>query len=154
MIIKYTNFSNGIHQLKLSEPVRKLGLSELFFGDVELYCRMDKSPHQIVLGCDLKAHTKMICDRCNNEFETDIHNHFLLSYIFSKAPQKRDDYEIKYLSPDQDKIDLGSDVFEYAELSIPMKKLCREDCKGLCPRCGTNLNDAECSCSSETKNDI
>jgi uncharacterized protein len=33
-------------------------------------------------------------------------------------------------------------------LSIPLKVLCKDDCKGLCPRCGINLNDTSCSCDT------
>ncbi|MCX6168019.1 MAG: hypothetical protein NTX65_01665 [Ignavibacteriales bacterium] len=56
MIIKYTTFSDGIHNFQLSAPVKKLGLEELFFGNVEVDCKMDKSHHQIVLDCDLLVH--------------------------------------------------------------------------------------------------
>ena len=35
-------------------------------------------------------------------------------------------------------------------LSLPMKSLCREDCRGLCPQCGHNLNNGECGCRQET----
>ncbi|MCL6098164.1 MAG: DUF177 domain-containing protein [Bacteroidetes bacterium] len=115
---------------------------------------MDKSPHQIVLDCDLLLHTKLICDRCTQEFNSDLTNHFQISYLFSKESQKVDDFNFKFLSPVQDKIDITSEIFEYAELSIPMKTLCRDDCKGLCPKCGTNLNLKKCSCKNEKMQDV
>ena len=43
-------------------------------------------------------------------------------------------------------IDLTEAIRQYALLAIPMKPLCREDCAGLCPTCGTNLNVKSCSC--------
>ncbi|MFA7228969.1 MAG: hypothetical protein WC061_08035, partial [Melioribacteraceae bacterium] len=64
MIIKYTNFSDGIHSFHISEPVKNLGLDELFNGNIEIDCKMDKAPHQIVLDCDLSVHSRLICDRC------------------------------------------------------------------------------------------
>jgi uncharacterized protein len=36
-------------------------------------------------------------------------------------------------------------------LALPMKPLCQEGCRGLCPQCGTNLNQSECACISEWK---
>ncbi len=154
MIIKYTNFSNGIHELKFIEPVHKLGLEEMFFGDVELECRMDKSPHQIVLDCKLVTHAKMVCDRCAVEFEEDLRSEFQLSYMFAKNAKESDELNFKILTPDEDKIDLSEDVFEYAELAVPMKRLCDEDCKGLCLKCGINLNEAKCNCVTEISHDV
>ncbi|MEW6508113.1 MAG: DUF177 domain-containing protein [Bacteroidota bacterium] len=154
MIIKYTNFSNGIHQIIFDEPVEKVGLEELFFGNVYVDCKMDKSNHQIVLNCDAVVKSKMICDRCNSECITELNSNFQMSYIFSKGPKVSEDYNVKYLSADQDKIDISKDVCEYTELSIPMKKLCREDCKGLCPVCGINLNTDKCDCRIVKSNDI
>jgi len=43
--------------------------------------------------------------------------------------------------------DLGEAVRQYVLLALPMKPLCREDCAGLCPSCGHNLNLGPCSCS-------
>jgi uncharacterized protein len=43
-------------------------------------------------------------------------------------------------------LDLGEAVRQYAMLAVPMKPLCREDCAGLCPTCGTNLNIKSCDC--------
>lgn len=154
MIIKYTNFSDGIHQFVLSETAEKLGLEDLFFGDVVVDCTMDKSPHQIVLKCGIEANSKFICDRCNQQFDSLLKNNFILSFLFVKSENGIDDYNVRYLSPEQDKIDLSKDVFEYAELSVPMKHLCSEDCKGLCSRCGTNLNEKNCGCRVEINNDI
>lgn len=154
MIIKYTNFSDGIHQIIFDEPVEKVGLEELFFGNVQVDCRMDKSQHQIVLNCEAVVNYKMVCDRCNSEFNTKLHANFQLSYIFSKNPVVSEDYNVKYISADQDKIDISKDVYEYTELSIPMKKLCSDDCKGLCSVCGINMNQGKCDCHLEKTNDI
>jgi uncharacterized protein len=154
MIIKYTNFSDGIHLINFEEPVEKLGLENLFFGNVNVECRMDKSHHQIVLNCDAIVNFKMVCDRCNTESDTKLKSSFQLSYIFSKAPHETDDYNVKFLSADEDKIDISKDVYEYTELAIPMKMLCSEDCKGLCPVCGKNLNQINCDCHVEKNLDI
>ena len=50
-----------------------------------------------------------------------------------------------------DKIDLEKIVDETIVLNIPVSFLCREDCKGLCPVCGENLNDGDCKCIKEGK---
>lgn len=154
MIIKYTNFSNGVHNFRLTGPVKKLGLEEMFFGNVDLDVKMDKSSHQIVLDCDLTVSFKFNCDRCNTETLRELKNHFQISYMFSKEKMENEDYNFKIISPDQDKIDLTDDVFEYLNLAIPLKKLCNDECKGLCTRCGKDLNFGTCNCEIKPDNDI
>jgi uncharacterized protein len=43
-------------------------------------------------------------------------------------------------------LDLTEAIKQYALLAIPMKPLCRQDCRGLCPNCGHNLNEGPCDC--------
>ncbi|UCH43375.1 MAG: DUF177 domain-containing protein [Dehalococcoidales bacterium] len=47
-------------------------------------------------------------------------------------------------------LDLSEAIRQYALLTIPMKPLCRQDCAGLCPVCGSNLNHMSCNCPSES----
>ena len=154
MIIKYTNFLDGVHEFRLSESAVKLGLEKLFFGDVIVDCKMDKSPHQIVLNCEVSTQSNLVCDRCNRDYVSMLKSQFLLTFIFTKTESEVEDFNFRYLSPEQDKIDISKDVYEYAELAIPMKNLCSEDCKGLCLKCGTNLNEKNCGCKIEIENDI
>ena len=58
---------------------------------------------------------------------------------------EEDDLETSYYRDDQ--IDLSELMREQFYLALPMKPLCREDCKGLCPQCGTNLNTGTCDCA-------
>ena len=58
---------------------------------------------------------------------------------------EEDDLETSYYADDQ--IDLNEMMREQFYLALPMKPLCREDCKGLCPQCGTNLNTGTCDCA-------
>jgi uncharacterized protein len=53
---------------------------------------------------------------------------------------------------DSNIIDLNDFVMEFLELEVPIRYLCNEDCKGLCPKCGKNLNEGECDCPKKEKN--
>jgi uncharacterized protein len=154
MLIKYTNFSEGIHEFDFQVPVDKIGLSDEFFGIGSLFCRMDKSIHQIVLNCNLVLDARFSCDRCMTEYETKIESNFTLTYLFSREKSETDELDLKFLSPDNDKIDLTPDVIEFANIEIPMKKLCNTECKGLCSNCGINLNEDKCDCIIKVENDI
>jgi uncharacterized protein len=55
-----------------------------------------------------------------------------------------DDFGAAYY--ENDEIDLEQLIRERVHLSLPMKPLCDQDCRGLCPQCGTNLNRGTCDC--------
>jgi len=146
MIIKITNLSNGVHCFNFDKSVEDLKIDDLYTGSVSVKVTLDKSMHQIILDTESNAKHKFICDRCNKESESDITCNFQLVYLFSAKKEQSDDNNVKFLSPDIDKIDISEDLSEYLRLSLPMKNLCSEDCKGLCPNCGTDLNLKKCRC--------
>jgi uncharacterized protein len=153
MIIKFTNYSDDVHYFNFNEQASNLGLKEPFFDGVNLDVKMDKSHSQIVIDGDLSLNAKFFCDRCNDEFVAELKNHFKITYLFSKEKEEREDDNLYFLSPEADKIDLKQDVVDYAILAVPMKKLCQDECKGLCSRCGVNLNRETCKCTVEEKAD-
>ncbi|MGE5683160.1 MAG: YceD family protein [Bacillota bacterium] len=154
MIIKHTNYTEGIHNIEFIESAESIGLTKPFLGDVKLNVRMDKSRTQIVLDCDLNIKAELVCDRCNEDFIAELNRKFKLIYLFEEQPESSDTPDLYYLSPETDKIKLDSDVKDYAVLSIPMKNLCKEDCKGLCSHCGTNLNNEVCECGKDEINPV
>ncbi len=154
MFIKYTNYSDGIHDIRLVKKSNEVGLEKPFWGNVIVECRMDKSASQIILDCEMSVHGKFVCDRCNELFDRELKAHFQLTYLFTKSHAISDEENVFYLSPDVDKLVITNDVRDYGLLSVPMKNLCSPDCKGLCPHCGTNLNYGECSCEKENINPV
>ncbi len=154
MFIKHTNYEIGSHDILLIEKSGKLRLKEPFFGDVKLECRMEKNKSEILLVCELTASSRLVCDRCNEEFERELKNKFSVLYLYDSTRVTDEDTDVIYISSSEDKLELTDIVKDYAYLSIPMKKLCRDDCKGLCPRCGTNLNISDCNCENEITNPV
>ena len=149
MFIKFTDYSDGEHDIELNETVEELGLEEPFFGNLQFNCTMHKSANQILLDCNIKVEAGFICDRCAEEYKKIEENSFQLAYFISTKSELLADPNVFYLSPDETKIKLNSEIRDYALLSVEMKKLCREDCKGLCPHCGVNLNYETCSCEKD-----
>ena len=154
MIIKITNLPVGIHAFSFVKTVKELQLDEPFINNMKLDCTLDKSQHQIVVNCNLTISAKLFCDRCNNEFTNDFNSEFTLLYLHKREDSGDTNESVKYLSPTDDKIDLTEDVIDFANLSLPMKKLCSEDCAGLCTKCGSNLNENKCNCKEEINNPI
>lgn len=149
--IKHTNYADGVHDIYIEEKPEALGIEDTYVNVLKLNIKMDKSHSQIVLDCNLSGTIKFDCDRCSEEYTQDLENDFQLIYIFGSEEADNESLNVFNISPETDTIDITADVKDYALLSVPMKHLCDEDCKGLCPSCGKNLNEGECGCE---KNDI
>src|SRR5207249_9472867 len=92
------------------------------------------------------------CSRCLEPFRLGVDEHFDLRYQPHTANTGEDEREIEEddLSTafyENDEIDLGQLMREQFYLALPMKPLCREDCRGLCPSCGGNRNLVPCACA-------
>ena len=95
----------------------------------------------------IKTKLELECDRCCVKFDHDIDKEFEVIYT-SEDNVDRDDH-IMYLSPQEVEIDLKPYVQDTILLNIPFKKICSENCKGLCAGCGVNLNKGTCNCSKD-----
>ncbi len=99
------------------------------------------------LGTRLEA----VCDRCLRPVELPAETDFDLAYRPIESIAREEEVEI---SPDElevgfyagEGIDLADVVTEQVNLFMPMKVVCRADCRGLCPVCGTDLNVTSCRC--------
>ena len=85
------------------------------------------------------------CDRCG--LPTEISHEVTLEKSLAPEIAGIDNDDI--ILVEDLKLDLDELVYTEVVVSFPMKHLCREDCKGICPSCGKNLNDGKCGC--ETK---
>ncbi len=82
------------------------------------------------------------CDRCSKLYTRRMNMSFTHNLVQSLVDDGNDDY---IETPDF-KLELDEVVISDILLSLPQKNLCKSDCKGLCPMCGHNLNEGECSC--------
>lgn len=153
MIIKISNLSDGVHNYSFKEPVKEIGLSEYFTGEAQADVELKKSHNQIILDAKLTLKANFECDRCTKEFEQTLETGFKMVYLFGKDEAEDTSMNITYLPVDADKINLDKDVRDFAVLAVPMKKLCIEDCKGLCIKCGKNLNEGDCGCEKTETDD-
>jgi len=84
------------------------------------------------------------CDRCLDEIERDFG--FEFSHILVRSLNNDEDEGGEYVVTENDMLDMDELAVGDCLLEMPSKILCREDCKGLCPVCGTNLNEKQCNC--------
>jgi uncharacterized protein len=101
----------------------------------------------------LAGELELVCSRCLEPFTTPVSTDFDLTYVprtenvgEGEQEVEEDDLSTAFYADDQ--IDLGQLIGEQFQLALPMKPLCRDDCQGLCPHCGTNLNTGACDCET------
>ncbi len=147
MKIKISNLSDGSHEFRFIEPASMLGLESPFEGDIEVDVEINKVHNQIILDSSILVNGVFECDRCTASFSSPLRAEYKLVYMLGIEPVDTASDRIVYLSAEADSIDISDDVRDFTILAIPMKKLCSEACKGLCSRCGKNLNEGDCTCS-------
>lgn len=95
----------------------------------EVYCY--KISNTVSLEIDLEAEYNLKCSRCLEIVPTPLKRKMKFSYL---------------VKPTDTFVDATDDLRGEIILNYPMKPLCRGDCKGLCPKCGKNLNEGKCDC--------
>jgi len=88
-----------------------------------------------------------VCDRCASDFDRDIAFPIDVVLVTEMANEENEDEWVFPLEGDS--ADLDDIVRTVFVLNLDSKLLCKEDCKGLCHRCGKNLNDGPCNCQKE-----
>ena len=119
---------------------------------VTIIGRVDRVGAEMRLRGSLTASLRRPCDRCLTDVEWPLELPFDLIYVAADKDSQRsgeveltvNDLGISVYENDQ--IDLDEMVIEQLELSLPFRLLCTEDCRGLCPQCGVDLNNDKCDC--------
>ena len=88
-----------------------------------------------------------ICDRCAGSFDREVTFPIDVVLVTELANEENEDEWVFPLEGDS--ADLDDIVRTVFVLNLDSKLLCKEGCKGLCPRCGKNLNDGPCNCQKE-----
>jgi uncharacterized protein len=113
-----------------------------------------KDKEQFHFTGTVRTTLELPCSRCLEPFRSPVDASFDLRYQPHALNTGSDEREIEEddLSTafyENDEIDLGQLMREQFYLSVPMKPLCQDDCRGLCPLCGTNLNRGTCECKQD-----
>ena len=94
------------------------------------------------LSVTVKVKYETACARCAEPVCSELEISFEKDIASGDVSHDSDDY----IFIEDQKLDLTAPVEEQLMLEMPSKTLCREDCRGLCPKCGKNLNEGACSC--------
>ena len=125
-------------------------------GQVTVAAVVDKMGEEAFVKADVSAAVKTECARCTEPFELPFNAAFEALYVPDFPPDavgsrsaraEEESQQVLYYSGGV--VDLAQQIIEALALAVPIKPLCRDDCKGLCPNCGRNLNEGQCDCPKD-----
>ena len=127
--------------LTLEEEVNPSGLDletdiVKLLEPIKIRAGVSKITNAVTVNLSLSGSIHLNCSRCLREFNVALKKILRLNYHVDRT---------------EPIIDLDQDIREEIILDYPIKPLCNPDCKGLCPKCGKNLNEGGCSCAITEK---
>ena len=152
MKILRTELETGFTGKFFEIPIETLDLDDL--GFYKNFITGEISSDKINDGYHLKGKFiipfKETCDRCLIEFNQDNESSFdlVLTRNIEIAEDSRN-FDVLLFPDSADSIDLTELFHDQISLEDPFKKLCKENCKGLCSNCGQDLNNGTCDCKFE-----
>ena len=143
---------------KVFQPADLAGGDEEYrvTAPVDLQMVIHKDHDRFRLVGTVKTALELACSRCLEPFVMPVDREFDLRYLPAAAAEPRPDEDDEIEVEDDDvavtfyrdeQIDLNELLREQFYLALPMKPLCRDECRGLCAQCGTNLNTGTCDCA-------
>ncbi|MBI5345110.1 MAG: DUF177 domain-containing protein [Deltaproteobacteria bacterium] len=154
MRIKVDDIPEGGLSLVVSENGKDLerltrGLDFSIPSGVEARLNITSSDGTVYVAGDIKAGVVLSCGRCLREFERPVDASFTVFFVRGKESEreielKGSDMEVNFL--DRDELDTDDIILGQIALDMDIQRLCSADCRGLCPKCGADLNAGPCGC--------
>ncbi|HEX8557921.1 MAG TPA: DUF177 domain-containing protein [Pyrinomonadaceae bacterium] len=133
-------------EVELEEEGARLVADAVVSGDAS------RKGERVRLRGEIKTEVELLCDRCAAPRRAPLAVEFDTSFIPQEAEAAKEE-NVELLAEDLglsayegDAVDLDELVREQILLALPLRHLCREDCKGLCQQCGADLNAGHCAC--------
>jgi uncharacterized protein len=125
-------------------------------GALDWSASAERVSGEIRINGSLKVTLEQMCSRCLEPARCEISKPFDLFFRQRDEQMFDEDEEVELTENETrtafftgTRLAVGEILHEQILLALPMKALCRVDCKGLCPTCGTNLNSSSCNCPRE-----
>lgn len=142
MLIKLQDYKEGeiiSVQHQYDPKVLEVESVDLHYTEpLEMEGSVEKGSGVLTFRGTLHSRTELVCGRC----------------LEKTASELDKDFEFYYETAGKDSIDATDDIRELLILDQPLAFICAEKCRGLCPKCGVNLNQTSCSCIQETENSL
>ncbi len=130
--VKEKGFYDGSEYIKLLEPLKFSGT-------------LSKEEDILLLEGRINTLLELTCSRCLSKFSYAVN--ITITEKFTNNDKENRDDEVIFI--DSNILDIAEIIENNIILILPIKRLCKENCKGLCQQCGTNLNNSKCQCKSD-----
>ena len=125
----------GSQPISLTTGLQEIGESDLWVhGELILCGQIVNVGDTLRLSCEVSSQATLECCRCLTLYEQPVKFNFEV------------ELEPETLQLQTDGVDISPYIREELIFQEPMKPLCREDCRGICPQCGIDLNRSDCKC--------
>lgn len=153
MNLNRTELDKGLSKKLFDIDTNQFFSDKLYFYKNTIKCELsaERSSNGYHISGIIKIPFEQTCDKCLTIFHdlrTTEFKFWLTDY--DELLQDNSD-DVLHFSQNDNEIDLNPLFREFIFLEKQMKSVCSEDCKGLCFNCGTNLNEGNCSCSIDAK---
>ncbi len=140
--------------LKMSADKFQVGFNSIKGVDeVEQQLNIQKSGEEYYCQGEVRAVVELECSRCLSRYKKNLTSKTdFIVCSKEKYEQEKDiidNEDYAFYSDNNESVDLSGVVRQALILAVSLKPLCSEDCLGLCPNCGVNLNKKSCSCKKE-----
>ena len=134
------------------EEVADEGDAYRIVAPVDLVFEIHKDKDRFRLVGTAATELELLCSRCLEPYRLPVSAPLDVRYVpateaSTEVEREVDDEDLETSYYRNDEIDLNELLREQFYLALPMKPLCREECRGLCSQCGTNLNAGTCHCA-------
>jgi DUF177 domain-containing protein len=150
-VINLATVNPGRSRVEERAEAKALDLPEAeWLGEVRGVFDIDRNGHQVALVGRVSALARLECFRCLRMFERSVEADVtvLADRVGSSRGLEEDLERDRYMKfHDGRQLDVREEAREALLLELPITRHCQEDCKGLCPKCGADLNLGPCGCS-------
>ena len=164
MRIRTEDLKEGKLSITFEEPSESFAvLAELadtdvcqFLAPIKASLRAQQIGDIVEVEGSISTTVRLDCSRCLQSFEMSLESQFALTYSqLDTNPEQSgpSEEEIELTAEEMgliyyqgDEIKLEKEIQEQVVLALPLKALCKPDCQGLCPRCGSDRNTTSCDC--------
>ncbi len=145
-------FSDSITSDKRTVTAEELGLedSKEFSNDINIEFNINKVGAEFFLKTHLVTNAMLECDRCLEPFQYDIDEEIDIIFTPNADIYNESEDDVYPIVDSSNIIDVSESVRQALLIAVPYKHVCDESCKGLCSKCGKNLNTGACDCKTDT----
>ena len=146
-----TELDSGLNNKEILIESNAISIDNVI-GRIECTVSCDKTSTGYRIYGNIVCNNKFSCDRCLIEYKKKINTSFNTILTNDSDIVRDKNTDVIMFTISDDFVDLSGILHDIIEIEKPIKRLCSDDCKGICPSCGLDLNHNDCSCKDNSSN--